>query len=307
MGDIHHINLAGLDLNLLVVFDALMSECHVTRAGERLGLSQPATSNALARLRHLTGDGLFVRTAAGLRPTPRAHALHRQLRPALQGIQAALLEEATFEPATSDRIFAIGLSDYGEFTLLPVLMQRLQTLAPAVGVQVRTGDRQTLLSLLDDGAIDLACGVFPETVAWHRQQPLFEETFVSVCRQNHPSVGDVLTLDEYLRLSHLLISIQEDRVGRVDRLLAEQNLQRHVALSMPHFLAVPAILGQTDLVATLAQRVALAFNQPPTLKLLPLPLPLGGFTMVMRWHQSTENTPSCQWLRSVVAAVSQEI
>lgn len=307
MANIHHINLAGVDLNLLVVFDALMTEQNVTRAGERVGLSQPATSNALARLRSLIDDDLFIRTAAGLRPTPTAIALHQQLRPALQQIQAALLEQPTFDPATSDRVFAIGMSDYGEFTLLPGLMQKLQTLAPQTSVQIRSGDRQRLLSLLDSGEIDLACGVFPEKIAWHQEQLLLQESYVCVCRKNHPIIGSALSLEEYLSASHLLVSVKEDRIGRVDVLLAEQNLKRHIALSTPHFLTAPFILAQTDLIATLAQRVALAFAKDQKLKLLPLPFPIPGFSVFMRWHQSTETSSDCQWLRSIVLEVNRTI
>ncbi len=307
MSDIHHINLASIDLNLLVVFDALLAEQHVTRAGERLGLSQPATSNALARLRRLINDDLFIRTAAGLRPTPTALALKQQLRPALQQIQAALLEQTTFDPATSDRVFAIGMSDYVEFTLLPRLMRTLQTLAPQVSVQIRSGDREKLLALLDSGEIDLACGVFPEKIAWHRQQQLFQEHYVCVCRRDHPVIGSVLSLEDYLAVSHLLVSVQEDRSGRVDKLLAAQNLKRHVALSIPHFVTAPFILAQTDLVATLAHRIASTFAQHQPLALLPLPLPLTGFSVFMRWHQTTETSPACQWLRTVLLDISRLI
>jgi len=304
MSNIHHINLAGIDLNLLVVFDALMTEQNVTRAGERIGLSQPATSNALARLRSLINDDLFIRTATGLRPTPTAIALQQQLRPALQQIQAALLEQSTFDPATSDRVFAIGMSDYVEFTLLPSLMQTLQTIAPQVSVQIRSGDRQKILSLLDNGEIDLACGVFPEKIAGHQEQLLFQERYVCVCRQDHPTIDSSLSLEEYLSVSHLLVSVKEDRVGRVDTLLAEQNLKRHIALSIPHFLTAPFILAQTDLVATLAHRVALTFANHQGLKLLPLPLPIAGFSVSMRWHCTTDSSPACQWLRSLVLEVS---
>jgi DNA-binding transcriptional LysR family regulator len=307
MSDIQHINLAALDLNLLVVFDALMAERHVTRAGARLGLSQPATSNALARLRHLTQDDLFTRTAAGLVPTPRALALHRQLRPALHQVQTALLEEATFDPATSDRIFAIGMSDYVEFTLLPRLAHTLQRLAPRCGLQIRSGDRPSLYTLLDNGTLDVACGVFPEAIAWHQEQPLFHETYLCAARPAHPTLGDTLTIDQYLALPHLLISIKEDRRGRVDDLLAQQNLTRRVALSIPHFLAAPAVLSETDMIATLARRVAIAFAQNQGLKLLPPPLPLEGFTVGMRWHRSTQASPAAQWLRSVIAEVAETI
>lgn len=307
MSNIHHINLAGLDLNLLVVFDALITEASVTRAGERVGLSQPATSNALARLRRLTGDELFVRTAAGLRPTPRALALALQLRPALQQIQTTLLEEDCFEPATSDRVFAIGMSDYVEFTLLPRLMQQIQVIAPGVSLQIRSGDRQTLYALLDSGKIDVACGLFPEAIVWHQEQLLFAETYVCASRLDHPALDDTLSLEQYLALPHLLISIKQDRLGRVDDLLAQQNLTRRVALSIPHFLAAPFVLTKTDMIATLASRVAVAFARTQPLKLLPLPLNLPGFSVYLRWHRSTDNSPATQWLRSVITATAQAV
>jgi LysR family transcriptional regulator, mexEF-oprN operon transcriptional activator len=192
MSDIHHINLAGLDLNLLVVFDALMTEQNVTRAALRLGLSQPATSNALARLRSLMEDELFIRKTTGLSPTPKAIALAQQLRPALQQIQSVLLHEPNFDPATSDRVFAIGMSDYVELTLLPKLIQTLQAIAPNISLQIRSGDRQKLFSLLDKGEIDLAFGFFPETNLRHKEQFLFHEVYSCVCRRDHPNIGSYL-------------------------------------------------------------------------------------------------------------------
>jgi len=307
MSDIHHINLAGIDLNLLVVFDALMTEQNVTRAGERIGLSQPATSNALARLRNLMVDELFVRTATGLRPTPRAIALAQQLRPVLQDIQSALLDAPIFDPVTSDRVFAIGMSDYVEFAMLPTLMQRLQAIAPHVSLQIRSGDRQKLLALLDSGDLDLVCGVFPEQILWHQTQYLFHEDYVCVCRRDHPTVSNTLSLEDYLAASHLLVSVQEDRVGRVDQMLAEQNLTRHVTLSIPHFLTAPFILAQTDLVATLAKRIALVFSVSQPLKIFPFPLSIPGFSVFMRWHQSSDTSIDCQWLRSVILDVSSTV
>ncbi len=301
---IHLVNLAGIDLNLLVVFDALMTERHVTRAGERLGLSQPATSNALARLRNLTNDELFVRTSGGLQPTPLALALAQQIQPALQQIQAALSREQNFDPATSDRVFAIGMTDYVEFTVLPRLMEKLQTVAPNIKIQIRSGDRQTLLSLLDTGEIDLACGLFPEQIAWHEEQLLFEENYICVCRRDHPLIGDTLSLEEYVTASHLLVSIKEDMVGRVDKLLAQKNLKRRIAISIPHFLVACFILARTDLVATLAERVAREFVDVQNLKVLPSPLPIGGFSVFMRWHRSTHKHPAHTWLRTTIAEVA---
>jgi DNA-binding transcriptional LysR family regulator len=300
-------NLAGIDLNLLVVFDALMTERQVTRAGERLGLSQPATSNALARLRSLTKDELFVRSSGKLQPTPVAIALAQQIQPALSQIQTALSTAQPFDPLTSDRVFSIGMSDHVEFVLLPRLLEKLETTAPHVKIQVRSGNRQQLLARLDRGEIDVMCGLFPDKIAWHEQQLLFREQFVCVCRRDHPSIGDSLSLEEYVNADHLLVSVQEDMVGRVDYLLAQQNLTRNIAVSTPHFLVAPSILARTNLIVTLVQRVAQRFAPTLNLKILPCPLPLKGFSVFMRWHQSMRDRATNSWLRSIIAEVAIDI
>lgn len=307
MNNIHHVNLAAIDLNLLVVFDALMAERHVTKAGERLGLSQPATSNALARLRKLVDDPLFVRTAGGLQPTPRAIALAGYIQPALEQMQAALFGKDEFNPAKSERVFSLGMSDYVEFILLPKLMEKFQAIAPKASVQIRSGNRQKLLSLLDAGEIDMAIGVFSEKVVWHEEQFLFQENYVCICRSQHLQIQQSLSPEEYLAASHLLVSLNEDRVGRVDEILARRNLTRNIALSIPHFLVAPFILAQTDLIATLGERVARAFARSQNLKIFPLPFAVDGFSVFMRWHQSNQNHPAHVWLRAIVTEVSREI
>jgi DNA-binding transcriptional LysR family regulator len=300
-------NLTGIDLNLLVVFDALITEGQVTRAGEKLGLSQPATSNALARLRNLTKDDLFVRSSGKLHPTPVAIALAQQIQPALNQIQTALSPTQPFDPLTSDRVFNIGMNDYVEFVLLSSLLEKLATTSPHVKIQVRSGNREQQLTLLDRGEIDLMCGLFPTKIAWHEQQLLFQEQFVCVCRQDHLSIGDAISLDDYINADHLLVSVQEDMVGRVDFLLAQQNLTRNIAVSTPHFLVAPSILARTNLVATLVERVAKEFAPILNLKILPCPLQLQGFSVFMRWHQSMRDRDANAWLRSVILEVSKNI
>jgi DNA-binding transcriptional LysR family regulator len=304
---IHPVNLAGIDLNLLIVFDALMIERQVTRAGERVGLSQPATSNALARLRKLTQDELFIRSRGELQPTPVAFTIAQQIQPALNQIQTALSSAQPFAPLTSDRVFNIGMSDYVEFVLLPPLLEKLETAAPHVKIQVRSGNREERLSLLDSGEIDLICGLFPNKITWHEKQLLFQEKFVCVCRQDHPSIGDSLSLEEYVKADHLLVSVQEDMIGRVDCLLAKQNLTRNIMLSTPHFLVAPAILRRTDLVATLVERVAKEFAPMLNLKILPCPLPLKGFSVFMRWHQSMHDRAANAWLRGIIAEAARNV
>jgi DNA-binding transcriptional LysR family regulator len=304
MSYIHAMNLAGIDLNLLVIFDALMTERQVTRAGERIGLSQPATSNALARLRSLTKDELFIRSSGKLHPTPVGVALAQQIQPALRQIQVALSAGQPFDPITSDRVFNIGMSDYAEFVLLPRILEQLETIAPYIKIQIKSGDRQHRLKLLDRGEIDLLCGLIPEQIDWHERQLLFREQFVCVCRRNHPFIGDSLSLEEYTSTSHLLVSVQEDMVGRVDYALKKQDLKRHIALSIPHFLVAPLVLTRTNLIATLPERIAREFASNLNLKILPCPIPLKGFSVYMRWHQSNENNLAHVWLRTLIQEIA---
>jgi DNA-binding transcriptional LysR family regulator len=300
-------NLANIDLNLLVVFNALMVERQVTRAGERIGLSQPATSNALARLRNLTKDELFIKTSSGLQPTPVAVSLARHIQPALNQIEAALSSSQPFDPKTSDLTFNIGMSDYVELVLLPRILERIETAAPQVKIQIKSGDRQNRLALLDRGEIDLLCGLIPDRIAWHERQLLFREQFVCVYRHDRQFIGDGISLEEYVNASHLLVSVQEDMVGRVDYLLKKQNLQRHIALSIPHFMVAPSILARTNLIATLPARVANEFTSNPNLKVLPCPIPLKGFAVYMRWHQSNQNSTTHIWLRTLIQEIAMAI
>lgn len=305
MSIIHHMNLAGIDLNLLVVFDALMQERHVTRAGEKLGLSQPATSNALARLRLLFEDELLVKTSEGMQPTPRAIALAAAIRLMLLQLQAALTAAAPFVPAESDRTFSLGMSDYTAFALLPALVAHLATVAPGVQIRVLSTERHTVAQLLDADEIDLAIGFLPQTASWHRSEVLFHESFVALLRQGHPTIGDRLTLDKYLAADHLLVSLSGDMTGRVDTWLAQQHQQRRVAITVPHFLVAPFILAQTDLIATLAERVAQTYAELLGLKVMPLPFELTGFAIRQVWHSKNQTDPASTWLRQTLKGLTE--
>lgn len=295
-------NIAGADLNLLVVFDALIVEQNVTRAGQRIGLSQPATSSALLRLRRLFGDELFVKTSTGMQPTLRALRLAALIRPALSQLQMALDSQECFEPSTSKHLFRLGMSDYAEFVFLPVLMGCLSRIAPQVQVQIKGTDRQDALQLLDHGEIDLAVGFYPRCSTWHKQQTLFEEEFVCVCRRGHPTVREPLTVESYLATQHLLVSLKEDFIGRIDLQLARSDLRRHIALSVPHFLAALHVLAHTDLIAALPARVARVHAESLGLQTLPLPLSVSGFTVSMVWHSRQTGEPGHDWLRSQLTA-----
>ena len=308
MSGIHHINLAAVDLNLLVVFDALMSERNVTRAGEKIGLSQPATSNALSRLRNLFQDELLVRTATGMTPTPKALSLSIPIRQILLQIQSSLEQDTFFVPEDSDRLFTIGTSDYGEFILLSKLMQKLETVAPKVKIRVRSLlDMKSAYQMLDSDKIDLAIGYFPECPPWQETEVLFEEGFVGVCSAENPKISDKVTLEDYLSVSHLLISpYNEDMTGWVDDALERQNLQRHVAISVPHFLAAPFIIANTNLVVTLAERVAKTYFDALNLRIFSLPLASEGFSMDMLWHTKNNGDLAHTWLRRIISELSKD-
>lgn len=300
MDSIQHFSLAGIDLNLLVVFDALMTEQHLTRAAEKIGLSQPATSNALARLRKLFKDDLFIKTSKGITPTPRAIALAEPIRQALTQIQSVVSSQPAFEPSTSDRVFRIGMDDYTEIVFLSKLLQELRQLAPNVRIQVRSSTWQKGPKLLDADEIDLALGHFPEISSWHQKQMLYSETFICVASTERFKKRKRLTLDEYMDALHLLVSPKEDMVGLVDELLAQQNLTRIVAVSVPNFLIVPFVLTSTELVATLPTQIVATLIQTWNLYASPLPFEMTGFSVDMLWHSKNDHDFGFVWLRKLV-------
>jgi DNA-binding transcriptional LysR family regulator len=305
---IHHLNLTGVDLNLLVVFDALMSERHVTRAGEKLGLSQPATSNALSRLRYLFDDQLFVRTVKGMEPTTKGLALAASVEQILQQIQLTLDQEDAFVPETSEQLFTIGMSDYIEFIFLARLMQRLSSVAPKVKIRVRSFNDEKATMAIDTGDIDIAIGLFSAPCSWHQQQHLFKEEYVGVCRQQHPYLPENLSIENYLAVQHLLVSpTHEDLSSSVDTFLSEQKIKRDVALSVPHFLIAPLIIAKTDLVATMPVKIAISCAVNFDLRLFSLPFEVKGFLVNMLWHTKNDKDCAHLWLRQIISSVCSSI
>jgi DNA-binding transcriptional LysR family regulator len=300
------VDIRGLNLNLLVVLDALLAERHVSRAARRLGMSQPAVSNALAQLRAQLGDPLFVRGRAGMVPTPRALALAVPLRAALAGLEAALGQVA-FDPATAQLTFVIAASDFAEFVLIPRLLARLGREAPGVRLQLPSWPHTRVPPGLSTGEIDLALGFFPTKVAGHQEAPLFPDEFVCVVRKDHPRVGKKLTLDTYLSLQHVLVTTETAGPGVVDIALQKIGKSRTVGLRLSHFLMVPSIIAATDFVAAVSRRVAAAFASPLQLRVLEAPLPLPRGTATQVWHDRTDQSPAHRWLRQVVQEVAKGV
>jgi len=300
----HETHIDALDLNLLRLLDALLDTGNLTRAGDRLGLSQPAASRALARLRAALGDPLFVRLPQGLKPTPRAQALREPLRRALRDLQQAL-QPHRFDPASARGAIRIVAPDHEATTLLPALLQRLTRDAPNIDIDLPPRPAEPL-ALLADGTLDLIIGVFPDAPAGFRAQRLYDDDFVCVLRRGHPALrrGAPLSLARYAALPHALISITGSGGGAVDTALAKHGLARRIALRIPHFLAAPLIVAHSDLVLTMPRRLARHLAAAAPLQLIEPPLDLPGFTISQLWHEHQQHDARHRWLRQTVAAAA---
>ena len=297
------INLARVDLNLLVVFDALIVEGHATRAAERVGLTQSAVSHALNRLRALFGDPLFVRSPRGMTPTPTALEAAPGIRSILEQVESVLSRDRGFAPTTSTRQFTIGLSDYAAFVLLPKLAARLEREAPLASLIVRNTSRGVGLAMIEDGLVELVAGNFPAPPPHMREELLYEETFVCAGRIDHPAFSASLDLDSYLSLRHLQVSTKGDPFGVVDQVLRAQSVSRRVAVTVGHFLMAPRLIAASDLIATEPRRLFTPLAGRPTLALRAPPIEIPPFPVVQTWHGRHDADPGHIWLRRLIAEV----
>jgi DNA-binding transcriptional LysR family regulator len=308
MSYIQKMNMSSLNLNLLPVLDALLAERSVSRAAARVGLSQPATSNALAQLRAHFNDPLLVRKAGGMAPTERALALSGPLRAALLALQQGLQLPTAFDPAAATQNFTIMTNDFVAFAMLPRLLARLQQEAPGVQLQIRAWQEHVVPSELARGDADLMLGFSPRGLPdGHHAAPLFADRLVFVARKGHPKVDGRINLAAYTKLSHVLVSHEPNARGIIDDLLAQRGLTRHVALRVSHFLLVPPILAKTDLVAALSQIVVRAGADSLKLQILKMPLEIPQATVQMIWHERMAVSPAHVWLRKVVSEVGRSI
>lgn len=300
--------LSATDLNLFVAFDALVTEGNVTRAAERVGLTQPAMSHALARLRKLVDDPLFVRTSQGMSPTPRALELAPTIRRALGEIDSALNERDSFEPRAAHRLFTLASVDFGSLVVLPPLLARVREEAPGVDLLVRPLRNETIEEQLAEGEVDVALGVlYDDAPPWMIQKRLFDERFVCLVREGHPTVRGPISLDEYVALEHALIAPRGKQGGHVDRALARLGKKRRVVLTVPHFLVAPILVARSDLVLTLPERVARAFAGMLPLRTVEPPLDVEGFSVSAFWHERQARDPAHAWLRSVIVDVCRAV
>ena len=296
--------LRNIDLNLLVVLDALLTEKHVTRTGVRLHLSQPAISHSLNKLRLLLDDPLLIRQGNEVVLSALAQNLQAPLKAALGQIETLFGQSIDFVPADSQRTFRVAMSDYGAAIVLPKLLVQLRKLAPDTSLVVIQDSRLGMLEQIEQGKIDLAVGVFATLPADISCDVLFEET--CTCLLNRRSLPDsgVLDLDSYLARPHLLVSMDGNTQGEVDNVLRARGLQRRVAVNGPHWGTAPGMIAGTDLILTVATRTLDNVPLGDTLVAMPPPLTVAPFNYVQVWHQRFNQDPAHRWLRELVKQVS---
>jgi DNA-binding transcriptional LysR family regulator len=289
-----------IDMNLLVVFNQLLIERRVSKVADNLGISQPAVSNSLAKLRKLLGDELFLRTPKGMEPTPFADQLAESVSYALAMIHSGLNQRTSFEPATSERAFTLGMTDVGEIYFLPALIERLRRVAPHVALSTVRNTAINLRDELEAGKVDLAIGLLPQLKAGFFQRRLFSQSYVCLMRRGHRLDKKKMSLAEYSAAEHLLVVSAGTGHGKVDELLQRSGVARTVRLTVPHYVSVGHILQGSDLIATVPQRLAERLLEPFGLVQLPLPAKVPDVAINVFWHAKYHRAPANRWLRGVV-------
>lgn len=298
-------NVQDLDLNLLRVFDAVLRGRSVTTAARNLGLTQPAVSNALARLRALFDDALLVRTPTGMDATPFARELAQPVRQALALLESALAHGPGFDPATSTRAFRFYMSDLGQTEFLPPLVERVQRVARGVRLEAVAMEVDDIDDALAAGSLDLAVGFLPGLGPPVQRRALFRDPYVCLMRADHPAIRDRLTRKSFLAVSHALVSYRGGhRV--IEEALERAGLARRIALRVPHFTVVPMVLERTDLILTLPSRVARVLERRGKFKALPPPVPIPPAEVAAHWHERFERDPGGRWLREMVVRLFAE-
>jgi DNA-binding transcriptional LysR family regulator len=294
-----------IDLNLLPIAIALYDEGSVSRAAQLLGMSQPAVSMALRKLRTAYHDPLFVRARNGVTPTPRAHALIRAARPLVNELHASVLAEEHFNPGVSDRPFTFAMSDVGEMVFLPRLLERLRAQAPNAAIQSVSMPPHEIAEGLENGDIDLAIGYFPDlTRSSFFQQRLFTHAFGCLLRANHPRRSRRLSLDDFLAMEHAVVRAEGRSQELFERFLERKGIHRKIVLLTPHFLSLPMIVARSNLVTTVPHALGVYFSRLSTdLCLVRLPFDIAGFDLKQHWHRKYHSDSRNQWLRRQVSQI----
>ena len=302
-------DLEALDLNLLRYLLVLVHEAGVSRAAQRLNVTQPAVSAALRRLRDVFGDPILVRSGQTMSPTPRAIEMAAHVAPLLAGVRAMLERPAAFDPTRTRRTFTLMGSDYVQFFLLPPLCEQLQRQGAAVAIEHRPANPRKVESWLESGQVDLGLGYLLTPPPSLRSRLLFRDEQVCLMRRDHPARARAFTTEVFARLPQVAISPGGAGIygARIDALLRSQGILRRVVLTLPSFLAMPYVIASTDYIATVPSRLARHFCGLLPLAFEPTPLQLPAFEISMFWHERAHADLANVWLRDEVVAAARPL
>ena len=285
------------DLNLFIAFDVIYTEKNLTKSGQVLGITQPAVSNALARLRDLFNDELFIRTSRGMIPTPVANQLIGDIRNALSLIQNTISVSEKFDPSTAEMTFKISIGDTSEYRLLPLLIKELAEIAPKVKVETYLTARKDAPRELASGAIDFSIDPPLQSDQHLKHEKIYLEDYVMIVRKDHPILKkQKITIEDYLDLSHIHISNRKTGMGHVDMTLYKLGLTRDIYLRAQHFLVAPYIVEQSDMAITTTKGFAVDRN----LAWRELPFDIDPLVLHLYWHENNDNESSSKWMRDLM-------
>jgi DNA-binding transcriptional LysR family regulator len=299
MCEIHRMHIEALHLNQLRLVEALARTGNLGEAAEEIGLTQPAASHALARLREELQDPLFIRTHTGMQPTPYGVRLAAAVRDALQSLRAGLDRRSDFDPKTSSRIFNVIMSDVSQMLYLPRLLTRLSADAPGITLRVHALPATAPHLLLESGEADLAVGAFSRVIAGCRQKRLYREQYVCVVRQDHPLFEQGMSVEAFCKVPQALVYPKGYVHEQLDRWLAQHKAARTAKLNVPHFLSLPFVIARSDLLAVMAGRVARTYAEMLPLKIMPPPIKLPSYDVKLFWHERFHSDPANRWLRAL--------
>lgn len=292
--------MTNIDLRLLTIVNELNKTRSVSQAAENLELSQSAVSMSLARLRKHFKDPLFVRTPDGMEPTPQMAELIELLAKAEGLLETALVHRVAFDPATSDRIFRLAATEITRVTVLPALMRRLSAGARGVSIELQDLCDETP-RLLHGGRLDLAVGFLPSTGSGFCQQRLFQDRFVCAVRANHPRIEHTLTLEQFEKEAHVVLTTPGSGIEVVEKTLEAQRIRRKIRLRVPGCFGISSIITGADCLAIVPEQLGKLIAASGRIRVLPAPFDLPPFYVVQHWHERYTHDPASKWLRGLVA------
>ncbi|BBQ83864.1 MULTISPECIES: LysR family transcriptional regulator [Enterobacteriaceae] len=286
-----------VDLNLLVLFRHMYTERHTGRVAEIMGLTQPSVSHALKRLRVMLDDELFEKASRGMRPTPYAEAIAGDVDDVLSALEKTLSYRNTFTPWESQREFRVAMTDLGEIYLLPRLMNLLSKEAPGVRITTVRDTAVPLKIEMENGGVDLAIGLLPQLEAGFYQRRLFDQRYVCLMRKDHPLSAVPFDEAAFRAAQHIKVMAQDSGHKRIFELFAKAGISDQSLLCVPHFMAIPYILSETDFIVTVTEKLALQTAQRFGLAIRPLPYALPGIQINLFWHSHVHQDAANIWLR----------